>query len=341
MIDSSDRPATLARVAEAAGVSLKTASRVFNGEPHVTTRTRDRVLEAARDLNFQINSPASMLKRGIGSAGVALVVGDISNPFFSALARGVESETRSRGGFLTLASSDESAEEEKRLVDEFMRRHVRGIVLSSTLVDHSSLDFIRARGTALVFVDRPPVGIDADSVLLDNAGGARAAAEHLLAHGHRRIAFVGDYGRLATHRERMRGFADAMTAAGVENWRSAVHEGAHDAASARELVSQVLRGPHAPTAILASNNRIAIGAISAIRAERSATALIGIDDFDLADVLGITTISHDPGEMGRIAAQRLFTTAPSALLATGPNHVVLPMTLVPRGSGELPPRTGD
>jgi LacI family transcriptional regulator len=337
MTDSSDRPATLARVAEAAGVSLKTASRVFNGEPHVTPRTRDRVLEAARALDFQINSPASMLKRGIGSAGVALIVGDISNPFFSALARGVESETRSRGGFLTLASSDESVDEEKRLVDEFLRRHVQGIVLSSTLAEHSSLDFIRARGTALVFVDRPPVGIEADSVLLDNEGGARAATEHLLAHGHRAIAFVGDYGRLATHRERMRGFADAMTAAGVSDWRSAVHEGAHDADSARELVTRILRGPNPPTAILASNNRIAIGAISAIRALGAQTALIGIDDFDLADVLGVTTVSHDPGEMGRIAAERLFTVSPNPLLATEPHRVVLPLTLVPRGSGEIAP----
>ena len=334
--DQHFRPATLARVAELAGVSLKTASRVFNGEPHVTTKTRDRVLEAARELDFQINSPASMLKRGIDSTGIALVVGDISNPFFSALARGVESETRARGGFLTLASSDESADEEKRLVDEFLRRHVRGIVLSSTLVEHSSLDFIRARGTGLVFVDRPPVGMEADSVLLDNEGGARAATEHLLAHGHRNIAFVGDYGRLATHRERMRGFAEAMTAAGMPDWRSAVHEGAHDADTARALITQVLRAPEPPTAILASNNRIAIGAISAIRDASSPTALIGIDDFDLADVLGITTMSHDPGEMGRIAAERLFSTAPNPVLAAGPNQVVLPMTLVERGSGELP-----
>jgi len=333
MTDSTYRAATLASVAAAAGVSLKTASRVFNGEPHVTTRTRDRVLEAARDLDFQINSPASMLKRGIGSAATALIVGDISNPFFSALARGVESETRARGGFLTLASSDESADEEKRLVDEFMRRHVRGIVLSSTLAEHSSLDFIRARGTALVFVDRPPVGIEADSVLLENEGGAKAATEHLLARGHRRIAFVGDYGRLATHRERMRGFAGAMTAAGLTDWQSAVHEGAHDAASARALVTQVLSGPDAPTAILASNNRIAIGAISAIRSLDAATALIGIDDFDLADVLGITTISFDPGEMGRLAAERLFLAGSAA----APERVMLPMTLVPRGSGELPP----
>ena len=335
MSTSVDGPATLADVAALAEVSLKTASRVFNGEPHVADRTRAKVLGAARELSFQMNAPASMLRRGIGAPEVALVIGDITNPFFAALARGAEGEARRRGGFLTLASSDESDVEEVRLIQEFARRHVRGIVIASTLADHLPLDFIRERGAALVFVDRPPVGIEADSVLLDNVAGARMATEHLLAHGHRRIAFVGDYERLATHRERMQGFGSAMDAAGITHWRSNVHEGAHDAASARELVASLLERQDAPTAVLASNNRIAVGAVSAMRLAGPGTAIIGFDDFDLAEVLGVTTVTHDPSEMGRLAIERVFHAAADP--AARAEQFVLPTRLVVRGSGEIAP----
>lgn len=322
---------TLADVAQAAGVSLKTASRALNGEKNVAEATRSRVAGAADVLGFRLNPAASMLKRGISTTAVGMITGDLTNPFYSALAQGVEREVRGCGGHLTLASSDEDPQVERELVDELYARRVRGVVIASTCASHENLRLLVERGIAVVFVDRSPVGVDADAFVLDNHGGAFAATQHLLAAGHRRIAFVGDYGRLSTHQERRRGYEDALAVDGLE---PVVRLGSHDVVSSRDAVIALLDGPDAPTALVAGNNRIAVGAVQAIAERGARTALVGFDDFELADVLGVTTVSHDPAEMGRLAARRLLglDEAPS-----GERTVVLPTTIVARGSGERAP----
>lgn len=321
---------TLSRVAERAGVSLKTASRALNGEQHVADATRERVLSAAAELGFRMNPQASMLKRGIATPVVGMITGDLANPFYSALAKGVEKEVRAVGAHLTIASSDEDPDVERALVAEFADRHVRGLVIVSTRPTHEDLAALIARGTRVVFVDRPPVGVEADSIVIDNHGGAFAATQHLLAAGHRRIAFVGDYERLSTHRERRRGYTDALAEVGGE---AIVRVGSHDARSGRDAVAQLLTGPRPVTAILAGNNRIALGAVRAIAATSPETALVGFDDFDLSDMLDVTTVAHDPAEMGRLAAQRILRHTGR----TDVERVVMPTRLIARGSGEKPP----
>lgn len=330
------RPApTLAQVAERAGVSLKTASRAVNGEPRVAEATRERVLDAAHQLGFQLNRAASLLARGLTSNLVGLITGDLANPFYSAVAKGVEQELRSHGMQLTVASSDEEPARERELIGEFVDRQVRGLILVSTITDHSDLSAVQSRGIPVVFVDRPGIGIDADSVLLDNRRGARDAVEHLIATGHTSIGFVGDLSRLDTHRERFAGFQDAMRAASLdaEHW---VRHDAHDVTAALEEVRALLTQPDPPTALFTSNNRITIGAVRAMIELDAWPALIGFDDFELADVLGVTVIAHDPVEMGRTAA-RLALDAMDRR-HEGPTGIVLPTHLVQRGSGERLPR---
>lgn len=339
VVDEARPPATLVDVAARAGVSLKTASRALNGEPHVADETRRRVVIAAEELAFRLNGPASMLRRGIRSTVVGFVTGDLANPFYAAIASGLEQELRGHGMQLVVASTDEDGARERELVDELVSRQVRALVVASTRASHVDMAVLQERGVRVVFVDRPPVGLQADAVLLDSAAGARLAVEHLLAHGHRRIGFVGDYSRLSTHLERLTGYGEALDAAGVTGWREWVREDRHDAASARSGMRDLLSLPEPPTAVFTSNNRVTIGALSALRGLAVPPALVGFDDFELADLLGVTVVSHEPCEMGREAARL-------ALEPTGPGReraarrVVVPTTLVPRGSGEVGPGVG-
>ncbi|GAA4685816.1 LacI family DNA-binding transcriptional regulator [Frondihabitans cladoniiphilus] len=363
--------ATLANVAERAGVSLKTASRAVNGERHVAEETRNRVMRAADDLGFQLNGLASLLKRGIRSDFVGLVTGDLANPFYSQLAKGVERELRTAGLTLVVSSSDESGARERALVDELVARQVRALLVVSTLESNASLAAAQQRGIPVVFVDRPPTDLAADSVVLDNRAGAAAAVRHLQRHGHSRIGFIGDFDRLPTHRQRLDGYLDAVEGAGGAGGRDGtetrmlVRENSHDAESARRAATELLGLEDPPTALFTSNNRVTIGALSALREAGLTTALVGFDDFDLADVLGVTVVAHDPVDMG-VRAARLALDAlaergalhggerpaersgerpgersaeGSTVRGGGTASLVLPTTLVPRGSGEVPPGT--
>lgn len=333
---STSTRATLQDVATRAGVSLKTASRAVNAEPYVSASTRDRVLAAASDLGFQLNAGASLLARGITSNFVGLVTGDLTNPFYAALAKGAENELRRQDLQLTLASSDENPEREIAIVDELARRHVQAVIVVSTLDSHEPFRALQQRGIPVIFVDREPHDLEADAIVLANREGGRAAADHLVAHGHRRVAFLGDFDRLPTYRERLDGFAEGMRAAGIEDWRQWVRPGAHDTETACALTLDLLDASPAPTAIFASNNRATVGALRALAQRPEASpALVGFDDFDLASVLGVTVVAHDPVEMGRRAAAAVL----ERLDDRGRRRelVTLPTRLIARGSGERPP----
>ncbi|MEE6295017.1 LacI family DNA-binding transcriptional regulator [Georgenia wangjunii] len=331
------RRATLAQVAELAGVSLKTASRALGGEPYVSAATRTQVLAAARSLDYQRNTAASLLASGRLSDSISLITGDITNPFYSALAKGLEDAIRERGMHLSVANARESAEHEWRLARSLADHQTKAIVVVSAMADHSPYETLQARGIPVVFVDRPAEQVAADSVVLDNRGGGRAAASHLLRIGHRRIAFVGDYEWLPTHRERVAGMADVLGDAGVSGWRDLVRTGAHDPATARRHVRELLDLPEPPTAFVAGNNQVVLGLVEELTVLPPAgarPAVLGFDDFEWARVLGITVVAHDAGEMGAHAARLALARLSDRERAI--ETVVLPMTLVPRGSGERP-----
>jgi LacI family transcriptional regulator len=190
-----------------------------------------------------------------------------------------------------------------------------------------------------VFLDRPPGGLEADTVLLDNRGGARAGVEHLLAHDHERIAFVGDPPGLHTAGERLAGYRDALSAAGVPDRPELVRAGSHDAPSAERAVRELLDLPadRRPTALFCANNRNTIGALRAMGDETTPPAIVGFDDFELADMLArpVSVVRNAPGEMGRIAIELAY--ARLADDGRPPQRRTLPCEVVPRGSGEVRP----
>ncbi|SEN53099.1 LacI family DNA-binding transcriptional regulator [Nonomuraea pusilla] len=331
------RGATMSDVAREVGVTAKTVSRVVNGDGPVAEETRARVLEAMARLGFRPNLLARNMRVGARDSTVGLVIPDMGNPFFGTLAGGFETAVRSRGLTLIVGSSNETSELERSLISTFLARRVTALlVVPSADSEHRSLRAERAAGLPVVFLDRPAAGVTADCVVSANREGARAGVAHLIAHGHRRIAFIGDSPKLYTRRERFQGYRDALAEAGIPFDRALVEIG-HDHEAAAAAVGRVLGGTAPATAVFAANNFAATGAVLGLaRLGRRDVALVGFDDLPLAEVLDppLTVVAQDPAEIGRAAAGLLMSRLDGD--RSKARTVVVPTRLVARGSGELP-----
>lgn len=332
---------TMKQVAALAGVGIKTVSRVVNGEPNVSPATVARVRAAAESLNFHPDLHAGNLRRGgQKTQTLGLLVGSVANPFWGAMHRAIEDAAAERGIAVFAASLDDDAARERRVVSAFLRRRVDGLILTTVTSSQEYLIPEVERGTPLVFVDREPVGLRADAVVGDNEEGAAVATRHLIARGHRHIAYLGDRTDIRTANERRRGFLAELARAGIEADPRAAIENLHDEDAARAAVVRLMSVAKPPTAIFSSQNLVTIGAIRGLR-ERSlhwSTALVGFDDVALADLLepGLTVVAQDPQRMGALAAERIFARLDGD--DAEPRTTVVPTRLLVRGSGELPPR---
>lgn len=328
-----NRP-TMKDVAARAGVGLKTVSRVVNGEPGVTADTERRVQEAIEALGFRRNDSARVLRKG-RTASIGLVLEDLADPFYGPLSRAVEEVARAHGALLINGSSAEDPDREQELALALCARRVDGLIVIPAGTDHRYLEPEIRAGVPVVFVDRPAGRIDADTVLSDSFGGARAGAAHLIAHGHRRIGFIGDQPRIHTAVERLRGYRAAMEDAGLPVDDAWISLGSTEPARVREAVAAVLDGPEPVTALFAGNNRVTVTAVRELALRDRPVALVGFDDIELADLLGITVVAQDAAALGRTAAERLFRRLDGA--QEPPARVELPTALIARGSGERPP----
>lgn len=332
--------ATMRDVAALAGVSLKTVSRVVNREPGVSATLVQRVEAAAAELDFRPNLGARSLRRADGkTATIGLVLQDLANPFSAALHRAVEDIARARGVAVLSGSVDETADRERELVTAFSSRRVDGLIIMPTGEDHGYLMLERRAGVAMVFVDRAPARLEADVVLADNEQGARDGVAHLIAHGHRRIAFLGDRSWIATEEQRYEGFLAAMAEAGLTVEPELVIKDLDTMDAADAAVVRLLGLPDPPTAIFAAQNLVTIGALRALRdaGMQHQVALVGFDDFELADLLqpAVTVVAQDPQEIGHRTAELLFARLDGD---DSPWRVeVIATRLIERGSGELPP----
>ncbi|MCB5166699.1 LacI family transcriptional regulator [Streptomyces bambusae] len=324
-------------VAAHAGVGLKTVSRVVNREPGVTPETEHRVQASIEALGFRRNDSARVLRKG-RTASIGLVLEDLADPFYGPLNRAVEEVARTHGALLINGSSAEDPERERELALALCARRVDGLVVIPAGDDHRYLEPEIRAGMATVFVDRPAGRIDADVVLSDSFGGARAGVAHLIAHGHRRIGFIGDHPHIHTAAERLRGYRAAMAEAALpvaEAWTAPGSTAPGRVAAAAEAMLDDAAEP--VTALFAGNNRVTVTLVRVLAARTRPVALVGFDDFELADLLrpAVTVVAQDAAALGRVAAERLFDRLAGARPAA--ERIVLPTTLVPRGSGEIPP----
>ncbi|WP_203790247.1 LacI family DNA-binding transcriptional regulator [Paractinoplanes rishiriensis] len=322
---------TMNDVARTAGVSLKTVSRVVNGEPTVTPDLAARVRAAVESLDYRPHLGASMLRRNDRrTRTIGVLLADVSNPFSAAVHRAVEDECRARGSHVLTGSLDEDPRRERELASAFAQRQTDGLILAPTGGDQSYLR--RLRGMPVVFVERSAAGAAADTVVSTNVAGAAGAVRHLVAYGHRMVGFLGDRRELPTQRDRHRGYLRALGGRGGP----AVHDLRDEAAAERATVA-MLRGPDPPTAIFAAQGLVTIGAVRALRRldQHRRVALVGFDDFPLADLLepAVTVVQQDPARIGRTAAAALFERIDG--YDGPPREIRIPTTLIPRGSGEI------
>ena len=329
--------ATLEDVARLAGVSSKTVSRVFTHRDLVAPDTVDRVLAAAKRLRFRPNPLARNLRRGGPTNTIGFIMGELSNPFYYKLAAGIERELAASGYSLVVATTDDTAEGEERVADALLGQRLGALLLIPVADDQSYLEGERHLGTPIIAIDRPARNLVADSIVLENHRGVFEATMRLLERGHRRIGYICNPASVYTQAERLRGYRDALAAYGVSD-SSRWERLADDLATPADgFIDDLLDQDDAPTAIITGNNRVTVAALRVLRDRHDAeTALIGFDDFDTADVLGVTVINYDPLALGRAAATLAIERMQDPAGFT--RQLEMPTWLVPRGTGERPPR---
>ena len=327
---------TMRDVARVAGVSAKTVSRVFNDDPHVTEETRDRVRWAMQKLNYVPNLLARSFRAG-ADAAVGLAVPDLADPFFATMTSSIEVDLM-RQGMAVVVTSLHPGADERTALELLLRRQISGLIVVSVSTDQSYLAPWQER-TPMVFVDRPPNGLPGVYVIEDDVGGAREAVTHLASHGHRRVAFLGLSTPIATVRRRLKGYRSAVAESGLLDSADLVCMPAELPAEAAAGLVKRLEEPNAPTAVFSSNVLCTMALVPALqRAGRTDIAVVGFGDFPMAAALSpaVTVVDQDPAGLGRIAVERLLQRIenPGAPLR---RKTVLPVRLIPRGSGELPP----
>jgi len=331
---------TMRDVAALAGVGIKTVSRVVNDVPTVAPDLVARVNKAAAKLGYRPNLTASSLRRSDRRTSmIGLLLENVANPFSGAVQRAVEEVARARGVLVLTGSLDEDPAQEKNLARALIDRGVDGLLVVPAGTDHSYLVGEQRAGTQIVFLDRNPTLVAADTVRSDHHEGAAGAVAHLINRGHRRIAYLGDRADVSTARTRHAGYLAALGAASIGVSRQLIREDLTTSEQAEKETRAVLELPQPPTALFTSQNLVTIGALRALRAAglRGRLAHVGFDDVLLADLLepGLTVVAQDPREIGRLAVTRLFARIDGD--RSPARTLVVPTRLIARGSGELPP----
>lgn len=324
---------TMREVAERAGVSAKTVSRVLRNDRYVSEGVRERVNAAVTELQYVPNMLAVTFRSG-RDAAIGVAVPDIADPFFAQIIQAVEIEARARQTAVIVTSLGYDPEHEQAAVEALLQRQVLGLISCPVSTDQSYLRPWLTRA-AVVFVDRAPAKLTADSVIEDDFGGAHLATSHLLGHGHRRVAFIGDASRAPTTMQRLQGYSQALADARIGFDEGLVYLGETDPLSVDRALESFVRRDDPPSAVFSSNARSTVAVYPALQRLDSGggMALVSFGDFPMAASLEppVTVIDQDPAAVGRFAAERLFVriAQPSKRLR---RRTVLPVSLIERAS---------
>jgi LacI family transcriptional regulator len=300
--------ATIYEVASRAKVSPATVSRVFNGHPVSTERTR-RVRKAARELGFVPNRTARRLRRQTSEL-IALLIPDIENPFFTSLARGVEDRAQQAGYSVVLCNTDEDPAKETHYLDIAASENMAGVILAPAAVG-GDISHAIDRGRPVVAVDRR-TGFDIDAVMVDNRDAGAAAAGALLDLGYKRVACIAGPARGASIEERLLGWQETMLARGAQGDPSTlVRHGNYHVDGGREAMLDLLRSMEPPDAVVTTNNLMGLGAVQALIDEGSPPPAIGVA---VIGELSFAAFSPRAIVEVRLPARHLGLTAASMLL---------------------------
>ena len=303
--------ATIQDVAQHAGVSIATVSRVLNGTAYVNEEVSARVRAAVKDLQYQPSRAAQAL-RANRSKIIGLLISDIQNPFFTALIRGVEDVANRNGYSLILCNSDENAHKEQQYIEVLCAERVAGAIVVPTSEHSQKLRLFREHEIPFVAVDRRVKDRTTDAVLIDNVRGAYEAVTHLITNGYRRIGVITGPVSTTTGRERLEGYRKALREAGLVHDPSLERiddfkgEGGHKCANALLDLEQPI------DALFVTNNLMTLGTLAAIHERHlripEDIAVVGFDEMPWAalSTISLTTVTQPVYELGSTAALRLF-----------------------------------
>ncbi|MCL1840719.1 MAG: LacI family transcriptional regulator [Propionibacteriaceae bacterium] len=329
---------TIRDVAQRAGVSAATASRVLSGNPSTSASARAKVRQAARELQFHVNARAKSLRRQQTDT-IGLLLPDIRNPFFAEIAQAAEQAALAAGMTTLLCNANESTAQQDLYLKLLVAQRVDGIIAAPQGDGSGKLDETIALGLPLVFVDRVIEGVDVPSVTSDNWSGVRQAVRHLVGLGHRRIGFVTGSQETSTGRERLQAYREALVRAGIRPDKTLIRYGNFQTESGLVAARSLLDLSQPPTAVIAADSLMTLGVVQACNelglVIGETLSVIGYDDTETTRALspGLTVISHDPAAMGTQA----FAMLRDVLGGRRVPSVVLPVSLVIRNStGPVP-----
>ncbi len=331
-------------VAMLAGVSVKTVSRVVNDEPNVSEAVRAQVVSAIDRLGFEKNLMASSVRRSDGRThSIGLLVPDISNPHWGRLTRKITDLLQERRYALLTGSNDRDSEIEEALLRAFTARQVDGLIIVPSVSETTSRQRQLIANIPTLYIDGLPRTGGADAVISDNEGGIRQAVEHLWKIGHVDIAYIGDEQFMSSARERSHGFREAMLERGVIPRPDRFILNIASQQSAREAAASLLGSDTPPTAVICGNNTAMLGVLHEVhaRGEQDSVALIGFDDHEMASVVrpGITVIAQDEVALAQTIVDCLLRRLDESDSSHEGEIVRIPVSLICRGSGEIPPRS--
>ena len=327
---------SISDVARLSGLSVASVSRVLNGSKPVSAETRDRVLRAATELHYSIDRRARALRRQ-KSGTIGLIVADAENPFFAQVIRSIEGVTYEHKHDLFLCNSDEDPEREQFHLQAMRAQRIDGIILLPVCATGSSLGPFLQSETPIVCLDRRLPDVDLDLAIVDNVLGSGLAVDHLVSHGHRRIAIITAHDETVSF-ERIAGYRAALERSGIPPHAGYERRGS-DARleTGLMLASELLAMEERPSALFVTNHLMLLGAMRAARMAGLSVphelSLMGFDDTPWAELLEppLTTIGQPTQALGTTAARLLLDRVDRAY--TGPSRqIVLPPSLIVRGS---------
>ncbi|MGO4210435.1 LacI family DNA-binding transcriptional regulator [Terriglobus sp. 2YAB30_2] len=335
---------TIREVARVAGVGVMTVSRVINDHPAVKPKTKKKVLTAIQQLGYERNEAAGLLK-GQRAMMIGLIVPDLSDIFFAHCANTIEKLARESGYLTLIVSSGHDVELETQQAELMARRKLSGLLLvTSGTLDANRMKRVIEGGLPIVAFDRPLEGLGTDAVLIENRAGAEDAVEHLISHGHKRIACVGFDSEAYPVAERMKGYRSAMSAHGL---RPNLSMKVDCLEAAMNWVDSVRLKQDAPTAVFATNYRTTVHLLRAFSERKvkipSEVAIIGFDDFELAPLIAppVTTVGQSAVDLARRAFRLLLDRIETSGsdVSRSPEKILLPATLIVRESCGVHPRS--
>lgn len=333
--DITSAPMNIKEVARRARVSTATVSRTINGSDKVTPETKERVQRAIEELKFYPNTWARALGSG-RSRLYGLIISDITNPFFPELVKSFEDVAVQHGQEVLVANTNYDPARMEVCVSRMLQRKVDGVAIMTSEMDERLITEFESRGIPLVFLDTGNVRELASNIVVDYAAGVRAATEHLLALGHTEIAFIAGPSTLRSARIRRDAFETEMERVGLD--ASLIEEGNHQVNSGHDAMARLLARKRRPTAVLASNDMTAIGALGAIHEKGlrvpEEISIAGFDDISLSAFTqpALTTVKLSREEIARLAFRALYNIRQEG--GMGRELTVKP-TLVVRGSTGL------